>query len=83
MSKPVILDPLHSAFVDGLVAAGRFPSPDAAVVEGIRLLKAREERLGELREAWRDGAESGGYEPVEIVLDELAADYSARAKAGT
>lgn len=82
MSKPVILDPEHSAFVDDLVAEGRYPSADAAVVEGIRLLKAREERLAALREAWRDGAASGAYEPVESFLDEMAADYGARAKAG-
>ena len=82
MSKPVILDPVDAAFVDDLVAAGRYPSADAAVVEGIRLLKVREERLGELREAWRDGGSSGEYEPVEAVLDEMAAHYGARAKAG-
>ncbi|MEH3118903.1 MAG: hypothetical protein PGN25_15275 [Methylorubrum populi] len=51
MSKPVILDPEQSAF--DLVAAGRDPP---AVVDGIRLLKARERRLAASRDAWCEGA---------------------------
>lgn len=83
MPKPVVLTPEHAAFVDDLVAAGRYPTTDAAVIEGMRLLKLREQRLAELRAAWIEGAESGDYEPVETALDALAARYDAREKAGS
>ncbi|GJE59504.1 type II toxin-antitoxin system ParD family antitoxin [Methylobacterium trifolii] len=82
MAKPVRLDPAQAAFVEGLVADGRYPSADDAVTAGLRLLHAREARLSDLREAWREGVESGDYEPVDAVLDDLTDHYAARAKAG-
>jgi antitoxin ParD1/3/4 len=83
MSKPVVLNPENAAFVDDLVAAGRYASIDEAVVDGIRLLRLREERLSELRTAWVEGVESGAYEPVEDVLDALAVRYETRDAAGS
>ncbi|WP_232630102.1 ribbon-helix-helix domain-containing protein [Methylobacterium sp. Leaf118] len=80
MSKPVVLTPENAAFVDDLVAAGRDASTDAAVLEGIRLVRLREARLVELRTAWAEGVESGHYEPVEDVLD---ARYGASETAGS
>ena len=83
MSKPVVLTPEHAAFVDDLVAAGRYASTDEVVVEGIRLLREREARLAELRTAWAEGVESGEYEPVEDALDALAARYEMKETAGS
>lgn len=82
MSKPVILDSAQAAFVEGLVTTGRFPSADEAVTAALRLLNAREARLSELRDAWREGVESDDYEPVEAFLDDLAAEFAAPAQAG-
>jgi antitoxin ParD1/3/4 len=36
-------------FVDEQVRSGRFSSPDAAIAEAVRLMKAREEKLAWLR----------------------------------
>ncbi len=83
MSKPVVLTPENAAFVDDLVAAGRYASTDEAVLEGIRLLRLREARLAELRTAWAEGAESGDYEPLDDAPDALAARYEARETAGS
>ena len=82
MSKPVLLDPAQAAFVEGLVTTGRFPSTNDAVAAGLRLLHAREARLSELREAWREDVESGDYEPVDSFLDDLAAEFAMPIKAG-
>ncbi len=82
MTKPIVLDPAQAAFVDGVVADGRYPSADRAVTEGLRLLHAREARLSGLREAWNDGVASGDYEPIDAFLDALADDAATRAKVG-
>ncbi|TXM69755.1 type II toxin-antitoxin system ParD family antitoxin [Methylobacterium sp. WL120] len=82
MTKPIVLDPAEAAFVDGLVADGRYPSADRAVREGLRLLHAREARLSDLREAWNEGVASGDYEPIDALLDSLADDAATRVKAG-
>jgi antitoxin ParD1/3/4 len=81
MSKHVVLDPPEATFVDGLVATGRFDTTDAAVKEALRLLHEREARLSELRDAWREGVESGGYEPADLVFDRLVRRYGETTKA--
>lgn len=83
MSKPVVLTPEHTAFVDDLVSAGRYASTEEAVVEGMRLLREREARLAELRTAWAEGVASGAYESVEDVLDAFAARYEVKETAGS
>ena len=78
MSKPVQFEADQIAFLEGLVASGRYASTDDAVVQGLKLLQAREARLTELRQAWREGVNSGGYEPIDAVLDELTELYAGR-----
>ena len=82
MVDTVILDPTQAALVDRLVAAGRFASPGEAIAAGVSLLLEREARHADLRTAWADGVEGGGYRPIDEVLDELDADYAAVEKSG-
>ena len=82
MSKHVVLGTLDEAFVDGLVATGRFDTADHAVREGLRLLHEREARLDELRDAWREGVDNGDYQPADTVFAALAERYGVAGKAG-
>lgn len=78
MSKPIQLGPEQTRFLESLVSAGRYASTSDAMIEGLKLLKAQESRLAHLREAWREGVESGDYEPLDNTLDDLAARYASR-----
>ena len=77
MPHSIILDPPSEEILDDLVRSGRYGSESEAVSEALRLLRAREVRRGEIRQAWREGIVSGGYEPVEDVLDRLEERYGA------
>lgn len=57
-------------FVQGLVSHGRFESEEDAVVEGIRLLMARESLRGEIKKGI-DQLESGRWLDEDAVFDEL------------
>lgn len=81
MSKPVQLAPEQVAFLESLVATGRYASTNEAVREGLRLLQAGEARLASLRDAWREGVASDDYEPLDAVLDDLSAHYASRVSA--
>jgi antitoxin ParD1/3/4 len=72
-------------FVAKLVKNGRYNSKSEVVREGLRLLLDREEernaKIAALREAFRQGEESGSPIPAEQVFDQLEAKY-ARMAAG-
>jgi antitoxin ParD1/3/4 len=82
MTKHVVLEAPDETFVDGLVAAGRFDTPDHAVKEGLRLLHEREARLAEWRDAWHEGVESGDYRPAADFFAGLSGRYGPDGKAG-
>ena len=48
-----------SAFVDALIANGRYASASEAIRAGLRLLEENEARVEKLRELIREGDESG------------------------
>lgn len=83
MPKAVILDPTQEASLDRLIAAGRYGSPEEAVAAGVALLLQHEDSLSTMREAWREGVESGDHEPLDATLDALDARYAAMEKAGS
>ncbi len=72
-------------FVEKLVKSGRYNSKSEVVREGLRLLLDREQQRGAkiaaLREAFRQGEESGAPIAAEEVFDRLEAKY-ARMAAG-
>ena len=67
-------------FVDDLVAAGRYNSRSEVVRDGLRLLQEREQlhqiKLEELRQAFREGINSGKGNEAEQVFDRLEEKYS-------
>ncbi len=76
----VTLDDPWAGFVRDAVGSGRYPSPDALVQEGLRLVRARDEKLRWLREKVAASiAEGGEYTDEEIgaYLDEVEAELSA------
>ncbi len=68
-----------------LVKSGRYNSKSEVVREGLRLLLNREQerdaKIAALREAFRQGEESGSPIPAEKVFDRLESKY-ARMAAG-
>ena len=72
-------------FVSRLVKSGRYNSKSEVVREGLRLLLDREQernaKIAALREAFRQGEESGSPIPAEEVFDRLETKY-ARMAAG-
>lgn len=71
----VSLNRKWQAFVDEAVRSGRFPSSEAVVEQGLRLVAEQESRLAELR-AYIDAAiaEGGSYTD-----EEIGAELNARA----
>lgn len=73
-------------FVRGLVASGRYASASEVMRDGLRLLEERENlreaKLAALREAIRDGIESGPSEPLDMnaILEEARQQYASRKK---
>jgi antitoxin ParD1/3/4 len=84
MSKPYALNPGDETFAEELVDRGLYGSVDEVVREGLRLLKEHEQGprrdLEELRRAWTEGIESGGYKPAEEVFARLLAKYRGMAE---
>ena len=72
-------------FIDKLIKNGRYNSKSEVVREGLRLLldreQEREAKIAALREAFRQGEESGPPVPADEVFDRLEAKY-ARMAAG-
>ncbi len=68
MSKntSVVLTPHFEKFIAGLIAEGEYSSASEVVREGLRLLAARRAEIEVLREALREGEESGDAENFSI-----------------
>jgi len=64
MPRTVVLDPVQEASLDHPIAAGRYGPREEAVAAGVALLLRNEDRLTTRHEAWREGIESGDYEPL-------------------
>ena len=58
------------SYVKTPVASGRYTSSSEVVREALRLMERQEqteaERLRLLQQAWRDGVESGDFQPLDI-----------------
>jgi antitoxin ParD1/3/4 len=63
-------------FVKELVTTGKYPSEQAAVAEGLRLLMSREQLKAEIAKGIRDLDEGRWYDE-ETVFAELEADITA------
>ncbi len=86
MTKPYVLTPDEATFAEELVSSGRFASVEDVVPEALRLLKDQEDAMvaiDGLRRAWREGVESGDYQPADEVFDRLEAKYRAMAEGRT
>lgn len=59
MTMKVSLPEEFSAFVAAQVASGQYATPDDVVRDALRLMEDRHERLEWLRQAYREGIESG------------------------
>lgn len=70
----------YETLVKELVESGRYASASEVVRDGLRLIEEREElrqtKLSALREAIREGMESGPGRPAKDVLDRLGAKYA-------
>jgi antitoxin ParD1/3/4 len=75
-----------SAFVQAQVASGHYATSDDVFSDALRLMElhvqAKEERLEWLRQAYREGIESGDHGPLDVdaLIAEAQATY--RKKAG-
>ena len=72
------------SFVSGLVASGRYGSPDEVLREALRLFQERETRIAALDAALERGladAAAGRVKPAAEVFDALEAKYRAMADA--
>jgi antitoxin ParD1/3/4 len=67
-------------FVQKLVKSGRYNSKSEVVREGLRLLHDREQereaKIAALRDAFKQGEESGTPVPADEVFDRLEAKYA-------
>ncbi len=72
------LESYFLAFIEEMVARGRFSSPDAVVQAGLRLLEESESRTETLRAALQEGEDSGWLDS--FGLDEFLAERHKEAK---
>lgn len=73
----VSLGPHFENFIAQQVAAGRYGSASEAVRAGLRLLEEQEVKLATLRQALKDGEESGKADySLKGLLDELDSESS-------
>jgi antitoxin ParD1/3/4 len=72
------LEKYFLAFMEDMVASGRFSSPSQVVQAGLRLLEERESALEDLRAALQEGEESGEAEPFDF--DEFLAEMHEKAE---
>lgn len=63
-----------SKFVESLVSSGEYPSASEAVVEGIRLLKSREQLRADIQ-AGIDDLDAGRWVDGETLFAELRQQY--------
>ncbi|UPT63972.1 MAG: type II toxin-antitoxin system ParD family antitoxin [Hyphomonadaceae bacterium JAD_PAG50586_4] len=80
MSKntSVSLGDYFNEFIEQQVTSGRFASASEVIRAGLRLLEGEEARLKRLREAIREGEESGA--PIPFDFDEFLAELNAEAE---
>ena len=75
------------AFVDELVAAGRYNSRSEVIRDGLRLLQEQEQlrqvKLEEVRRAFQEGINSGKGHGAEQVFDRLEKKYSEKEAGST
>jgi antitoxin ParD1/3/4 len=76
------IGPHYETLVRSLIESGRYTSASEVVRDGLRLIEEREgqyqAKLTALREAIREGMESGPGIPADEVFDELMARYSGK-----
>lgn len=67
-------------FAERQVASGRYGSTSDVVRAGLRLLETQETALERLREAIREGVDSGSAEPFDVAefLGEMRREHHAR-----
>jgi antitoxin ParD1/3/4 len=65
------------AFIEDMIARGRFSSPTAVVQAGLRLLEEHESRVEALRAALQEGEDSGWIEDFDF--DKFLAEMHAEA----
>jgi antitoxin ParD1/3/4 len=86
MTMKISLPEEFSAFVEAQVASGDYATPDDVCRDALRLMqqhvKDEAERLEWLRQAYREGIESGDHGPLDVdaLIAEAQATY--RKKAG-
>lgn len=80
MSKntSVSLGDYFNDFIEQQVASGRFASASEVIRAGLRLLEDEEAKLARLREAIREGEESGA--PIAFDFDEFLSELNAEAE---
>ena len=70
MNISISLTPELLSLIKAKVASGRYSSTSEVVREALRLLerldRLEEQRTGELRQAWREGIESGDAGPLDL-----------------
>jgi antitoxin ParD1/3/4 len=72
------LESYFLAFIEEMIAKGRFSSPDAVVQASLRLLEESESRTEALRAALQEGEDSGWTDSFS--LDEFLAEMHKEAK---
>ena len=81
MTMSVDLGERLEAFVNELVASGRYNSKSEVLREGVRLVQEREAKLAALDAALARGiadADAGRLRPADEVFDRLEAKYKAK-----
>jgi antitoxin ParD1/3/4 len=70
MNISISLTPELLSLIKAKVASGRYTSTSEVVREALRLLerldRLEEQRIKELRQAWREGIESGDAGPLDL-----------------
>jgi antitoxin ParD1/3/4 len=70
MNISISLTPELLSLIKAKVASGRYASTSEVVREALRLLerldRLEEQRIKELRQAWREGIESGDAGPLDL-----------------
>lgn len=67
----VSIGPRWESFVESIVAEGRYASADAVMLEGLRLVEEREQKMKALRETIEDAIALGGSHSAEDVMERI------------